>query len=172
MASRETIPELSESAKFSVFVAPAARFASEYVTALEGLSVTKMMERAMLMYATAAGAKNDHKGWQHYWDAADGSPEVALLLLYTDKTLAHDAVRQSISDVIYAHERFFFEREGRTLKAKRRFVEALWPHVASGKLPQHWAKSKAVDAWATGEMMQEMLKRAKLKPPAWGPTQE
>lgn len=170
MAPKAYIPNLKHSSKVTVFIAPPARFAQEFATIVQGTSGTVFAERAIL----AAANEIEHRGrtWRDYWDKADGSPEVALFLLYADTTLTLDSPQQLICDFIHAHERFFFEREGKALHHRRRYIEALWPSIENFRLPEHWSNSKAIDAWKTGDMMVDMLKKAKLKPPTWGPGHE
>lgn len=174
MASKLIIPDLSVSPRFNLNVSPAIRFAGEFASVIRRTSFIKAIELGLQMFADAAETeeKANGKSWRDYWERSEGSPAVAWALLLADRALPFDFEQQQVRDFILAHEKFFFTREGKTLVPKRRHIEALWPHVQNGVLPAHWEKSKAVDSYATGEKMCEILKKAGPKPPAWGPGHE
>jgi hypothetical protein len=170
MATKNFIPDLQEDVKLTAYIAPKARFAAEFATIVTGMSMTVFAERAVV----EAAGKVEHKGrtYEHFWERADGSPSVALVLMYTEKTLTLDTPLQAVSDLIHAHIPFFYERDGRHLHPKRRAIEVLWPHVYSGRLSQMWTETKNLDPWRVGEAMSNLLKKANVKPPAWGPGHE
>lgn len=80
-----------------------------------------------------------------------------------------DEKSQRLHDFLRAHEVFFFAREGGKLLPKVRAIEVLYKYVADFTLPDHWTKTKSHDSYATAERMADLLKKAKLKPPPFGP---
>ncbi len=163
------LPDLSSVVKLTAPVPPMVRFAGEFAAIVTGVSFSKMVGRGVLMFADdPKAATKEGRDWRHYWDGSDGSPSVAWAMMFADKSMPFDDEHQQIRDLLLAHERFFFARESKKLVPMRRNIEVLWPHVQSGALLEHWRKTKAIDVWATGERMGELLKKARLKPPAWG----
>jgi hypothetical protein len=170
MPPKKLLPNLSGETRFNVPMAPSARFAVEYAAIVSGMSATKVAERGILAFAD--GVEHRGRDWRYYWDLAQGSVACAWALMFAEKSLPYDDEQQRLRDFLLAHERFFFERSGSVLHPRRRNVEALWPYVADGILPAHWYKTKEVDAWATGEKMNEILKKTTKKTEPWGPGHE
>lgn len=164
------LPDLSTTLRYNYPVPPNVRFALEFASIADGKTAAKVVERAVLMFA--GGVEHNGKTWKHYWDRSEGSPEVAWLLMFADRDLPFDERQQEVRSLILAHERFFFDRQQGALHPRRRQAEVLWPHVQSGQLGHHWRTHKSVDPWATGEKMCDILRKAKIKPPAWGPGHE
>jgi hypothetical protein len=75
-------------------------------------------------------------------------------------------------EFVSAHRPFFFVKHGKEKEWRpdEQKIHALWPHI--DYLCDHWFKRREMDAWAAGEKMQEMLREAKIVPPAWGPKAE
>lgn len=74
------------------------------------------------------------------------------------------------TEFVSAHKPFFFAKVGREWKPDEQKIPALWPSIDF--LTDHWFKRRELDAWATGEKMADMLKDARIAPPAWGPKAE
>lgn len=71
-------------------------------------------------------------------------------------------------EFVSAHRPFFFVKHGREWRPDEQKIPVLWSLV--DYLADHWERRRSVDAWATGEKMQDMLKEAKITPPAWAAT--
>jgi hypothetical protein len=155
-------------------VSPRARFAGEFAAIVNRQSFSGALEEGVELMADQAEKSEYARGqsWREIWDRSDGSPAVAWALLIAEKPLPFVHKLQMVRNFMLHHERFFFKRDGKTLIARRDHIETLWSYISNGTLPEHWEKTKERDAFATGDKMGEILKKAGHRPPAWGPGHE
>jgi hypothetical protein len=148
----------------SVRLSPGSKAAAEWVARARGLSLNQVYSHAIALLA-------EDTRWRDFsfddvYHPSEGAYWCNLMLagLQTDGADAYRA------EFIAAHKPFFFYKAGREWKPDEQKIGALWGHV--DYLADHWNRRREMDAWATGEKMQGMLKEAKIVPPAWGPKAE
>lgn len=143
----------------------ATKMAVEWLSRVNGLSMNSAFAHALAIEADAT----KHKGTT-FDDAYSESEGVWWCNLYLIG-LTREASDEHRARFVGAHMPFFFKKQnGGKWTSDHQKIEALWSHV--DYLADHWHKRKEIDAYATGEKMQEILKEARITPPAWGPKAE
>lgn len=141
-------------------IANRVRFAADFCSVITNEPITALIQGAIT--ARADGVEFRGKRWEHYWDESEGVRWCNLWI--------HPEFRMESQEreLVRAHRRFFYERGSKgAWRPSRQRIEVLWPHVTT--LSEHWSKHRSLDPWATGEKMQTMLEKARIKPPSWGP---
>jgi hypothetical protein len=169
MPIKHYLPTFTGPSTFRIDVPAQARFAGEYTALIAGMSLSAILERGAMMLADAE-AERRGKDWREVWDRAKANPAAAWILMLTDRSLPLDTRAQQYRNFFLEHEQFFFSREGKTLLPKTRNIEVLYKHIDA--MVTHWEKTKSVDTKATAEKLAELLKKAGIKPPAYGPNAE
>jgi hypothetical protein len=167
-AARDLGIEIGEkrSESTSIKTSPATRFALQWINAVSGMGAGDAYAHAIAVFAEEL----EHNG--HKWSDAYHPHESVRWLRMFLIGLANkeDQLEQLKYSLVSAHRPFFFRKDKGKWVVDEQRAYALWPHMIA--LVSHWDKRREFDAWATGEKMAEILRDAKITPPAWGPAAE
>ncbi len=150
----------------SIRISPATRFALDWIAAVSGMGIGDAYAHAIAVTAE----KLEHDG--HRWSDAYHPHECVrwLRMFLFGLASKEDTLEQLKTALVSAHKPFFFRKDKGRWVVDEQKAYVLWPHMIA--LISHWDKRREFDAWATGEKMAEILRDAKIAPPAWGPEVE
>jgi hypothetical protein len=144
------------------------RFAIEFISRVNGQSITTVVERA-IMDAASRTVLQTPEGqalhWTDFWDTSEG---VRMVNLISEPSYPATQHEDELRDFIWAHRAFFFldGREQRQVPS-RHYIEVLWPHIEYYAFV--WHEKKFAEHWAAGVEMVKALRAAGLSPPEWPP---
>lgn len=150
------------------------RFAIDFLSRLEGQSVTKILENAILEKANSSyfGRYNTHLerkeyNWRDVWHVSEGVRHLLFVTnpgVQSEIHLTYD--EEELAEFAKWHWPFFSTSEymGRFIPA---YVDIIWPHLSA--LVDEWREAKSTDPWKAGHSMSELLKSANVSPPTWPP---
>lgn len=147
---------------FSFKVTPYARFVGALGARVTGMNFTTFIERAVV--AAAESVKIGDVPVASFWDENVG---VSWCLIYLEGKLPLDSQEAATKEFVMTHKRFFYVKKGNKIAPNKVNINVLWPSIEH--YVDDWQRRRTVDAWATGEKLQDALKSARVAPPAWGP---
>lgn len=143
---------------------PKTKFMMEFMSRVQGRSITAIVEHAIRDAAKSVGVRgafDQLRTWSDYWDATDG---VRTLRLLSDANYPTSFDEDELLEFTRAHWEFFYM----SIKADtpaRANLEILWPNIE--KYFAIWREKRQLDYWSAGEAMAEDLKKARLSAPTW-----
>lgn len=147
----------------SVRMTTASKFAADFCAGVLDNQFNAIMNHAVAELADRTTFRGKH--WRDYYHPHEGVAWCRLAV--AGFPMPKDEARR---EFMLAHKPFFFAKQGKEWIADEQKIHVLWP-LFDG-LCDHWLKRRQIDAWATGEKMQEYLKDARVTAPAWGPKAE
>lgn len=143
---------------------PKTKFMLDFLSRVEGQSITTVVERAVREFArnVKIGSEYDvQRDWSAFWDASEG---VRTLYMLADHHYPTNFEEDEKLAFARAHWQFFFTSD--SYKTPRRaYVDVLWPKIE--EYLTIWRDQKQTDYWAAGEAMKRDLRAAKVAPPDW-----
>jgi predicted transcriptional regulator len=144
---------------------PKTKFMLDFVSRVEGQSITTVVERAIRDVAGRVGIQseweNGSKTWAHYWDASEG---MRALQLYADADYPTTFEEDEILRFAKTHWPFFYTTDKATT-LRRPFVDLLWPKI--GEYLAVWQNQRHQNYWAAGQAMKADLVAAQVQAPDW-----
>jgi uncharacterized protein (DUF1778 family) len=144
---------------------PKTRFILEYVSKLKGQTITTVVERAIVNSASGETVLDRETGanltWQDFWDVSEGVRYLQIASRSDFYPTYEDERRYA-----FCREHWpFFWSSPRRIVFLNYFVDVLWPRI--DEFVAIHDDKKLEDYFAAGKAMQEALRAAKLKAPAW-----
>jgi hypothetical protein len=153
----------AKSETLTIRLDPKTRFILEFMSRLNGQTITTIVERAIIDAASRAPidpSNNDERTWQNFWDVNEG---VRSLLLASQPRLYPTFEEERRLDFANKHDAFFF-KNGRPRSG---YIEILWPRI--DEFVALWDETKTSDYFASGKAMRSALLAAGVEPPEWPP---
>jgi hypothetical protein len=143
---------------------PKTKFGLEFVSRINGQTLTTVVERAIREACSQVILGGDyHQNWQSFWDPDEG---VRTLNLLACSQYPSNYEEDELKSFTEAHPDFFYHYDGaRTKKPRRAFVQILWPKIEEYR--RIWREQRERDYWAAGIAMAADLAAAKIEPPVW-----
>jgi hypothetical protein len=146
---------------------PKTKFILEFVSRINGQTITTVVERAIRHACDELTIYDDEfrseVTWKRFWDPDEGFRTLRLLASPGYPTTYEEDELKSFAKV---HEDFFYS-EGKSYRPNRSFVQILWPRMEEYR--RIWRDERDKDFWAAGKAMARDLVSARVKPPAWPP---
>ncbi|MEY9328267.1 hypothetical protein [Sinorhizobium fredii] len=147
---------------------PKTRFILEFMSRVNGQTITTVVERAIVSAASKTTVSRGDEydadvSWQDLWDVSEGVRALRLAKIPGLYPTYEEEKRLAFAE---EHWPFFYSdtKKNRLLNF---FVDVLWPRL--DEFVQMHDDKKHEDYFAAGKAMQEALKGAKMEPPEWPP---
>jgi hypothetical protein len=145
---------------------PKAKFILEFVSRINGQTITTIVERAIRSSADdirlSAEEFSPGPNWEYFWDPHEGVRTLKLLAYSTYPSTFDEDDLRSFTE---AHKEFFYLPDTDPAKPNRAFLQVLWPKIDEYR--RVWLDNIDCDYWAGGRAMVADLTSAKIKPPTW-----
>lgn len=154
----------SKSETLSLRLDPKTKFMLDFMSRVQGQSITTVVERAVQKVAagvSVADYNSDDRTWATFWDASEG---VRTLNLIGDANYPTNFEEDELLSFAKTHWPFFYTAE-RATSPRRAFVDVLWPKVED--YLNLWRENRQINYWAAGEAMRADLEAARIAAPEW-----
>lgn len=163
----KTTARVGKSETLTIRLDPKTRFVLEYLSRLNGQTITTVVERAIVQTANvqsipATDEFGSDSGWQDFWDVSEGARALKLARRSEFFPTFEEERRLAFCE---EHWPFFFVNSHKTV-FRYPWLNILWPRI-DDFIEIHEQSKSGGKYWAAGEAMQETLRGAGLKPPAW-----
>jgi len=162
--ARESV-KASKSESLTIRLDPKTRFVLEYVSRLNGQTITTVVERAIHSAAAERSFYDDNYGrqlgWQDFWNVSEG---VRALSMSQHSEFFPTYEEEKRLAFCKEHWPFFwFTKERKSYITH--YIDVLWPRI--DEFVQAHDDFRSTDYFAAGRAMQAALKGAKLQSPEW-----
>ncbi len=154
----------SKSETLSLRLDPKTKFMLDFMSRVQGQSITTVVERAVQKVAagvSVADYNSDDRTWATFWDASEG---VRTLNLLGDANYPTNFEEDELLSFAQTHWPFFYATD-RATTPRRAFVDVLWPKVDD--YLNLWREKRQSNYWAAGEAMRAELEAARIVAPEW-----
>lgn len=161
MAKRSISAGKSET--LSLRLDPKTRFLLEYLSRLNGQTITTVVERAITAAASTetVAAEGYSRNWQDFWDVNDGIRALKMAEVPDFYPTWEEERRLSFAKNHYPF--FFVSLDPREFHQV--YLEVLWPRI--DEFVEYHESHRKNDWFAAGKLMQGVLREANLSPPNW-----
>lgn len=157
-------PKRAKTETLSLRLDPKTKFMLDFVSRVQGQSITTVVERAVKDAAKKIDISAEFestKTWIDFWNPSEG---IRTLNLIRDPEYPTNYEEDEILAFANAHWEFFFT-DLKNKTPREGYVDVLWPKMA--EYQAIWAERKQSNYWAAGEAMKADLKKAGLSAPEW-----
>ena len=157
-------PKRAKTETITLRLDPKTKFMLEFMTRVEGRTITAIVENAVREAASKSGIVADFsemRTWADFWDANDG---VRTLRLIADANYPTNFEEDELLAFAKAHWEFFYTNH-KAETPMRAYLEILWPRIE--EFSAIWRTQRQDDYWAAGNAMAAALTKAKVESPVW-----
>lgn len=142
------------------------RFLLDFISRIEGSSLTTIVDRAVRQYATNITVENqlmpnEPKNWSHYWYLDEGFRTLKIILdpdiRYKFTTIEEERLAQFVE----THSSCFFDDTGASAVLSPDKIAILWPQIDS--LVAEWVETRHIKVLSVLNKMRKILLEAGVK---------
>lgn len=166
----------SKTETLSLRLDPKTKFMLDFVSRLQGQSITTVVERAIrdkaVKVTVDADYQEESRHWNYYWHHNEG---IRTIKLISDPNYPTNYDEDELLGFIKAHNIFFVSNYNERVfeynhDYKIEYIDVLWPNMA--QYVSAWRDQKHINYWIAGQMMCADIISAQIEPPKWPKSNE